>query len=484
MKATSPLEIYPYLPENCEDLFNQSRMSLALRLINRNISLKSIKSQLLLSDSTGSSYKALEQLLSPAIREVTIGVGENAVTVGGDDVLFRHNMTFYNRTPIAAGISDTWTENEIEERIKEITSFKKFYIGKILKIQMIAIFCDSNDPEIYTKTVEKVSLLSSLPLVLCSKNSEAIKNAVLITKNKKPLIYGADSENWREMAQIALEFKLPLAICGNGDLNLLQSIAFTLEYNGVSEIVVDPGFDSTARGFKKTFQNFVSLRISGISADTSINYPTLFFADGFEQNQNERMLFSSIPDSLLPENKHIRESFFETVCASVMTVRYCDILILKHFYPHEILPLIHLIDTMYTDPRVPVSVSPGLYKIGEPDDESPVLFTTNFALTFHTVESDLSSQNIDCYLIAVNTKGLGVEAAVAGGQLTGEIVKKQFDEAGFDISETKHNTIIIPGLAARLQGEIEKIMDAKILVGPMDSGKLAQWIEENFYKKE
>ena len=60
--------------------------------------------------------------------------------------------------------------------------------------------------------------------------------------------------------------------------------------------------------------------------------------------------------------------------------------------------------------------------VGNPDAESPVLFTTNFALTYYTVESDLESAGISGYLLAVNTGGLGVEAAVAGGQLTADVI--------------------------------------------------------------
>ena len=64
--------------------------------------------------------------------------------------------------------------------------------------------------------------------------------------------------------------------------------------------------------------------------------------------------------------------------------------------------------------------------------------------------------------------------------LTAEVIKKGFEEAAFDMkTETDHRTLLLPGLAARLQNDIEKMMGISTMVGPMDSGRLAKWLEEN-----
>jgi len=145
------------------------------------------------------------------------------------------------------------------------------------------------------------------------------------------------------------------------------------------------------------------------------------------------------------------------------------------------LPELHIRDTIYTDPRKPVTVDPGMYKVGEPTADSPVLVTTNFALTYYTVESDIASNKIDCFLWAIDTDGIGVEAAVAGGQLTAEKIKKGIEDSGFDLKkDTSHNTVIIPGLAARLQGDVEDATGANVMVGPADSGRIPGWMEKNW----
>jgi acetyl-CoA decarbonylase/synthase complex subunit gamma len=120
-------------------------------------------------------------------------------------------------------------------------------------------------------------------------------------------------------------------------------------------------------------------------------------------------------------------------------------------------------------------------EVGSPTTDSPVIITTNFALTYYTVESDVSSNKVDCYIIVVDTEGIGVEASVAGGQLTAAKIKKTLENAGFDMKEkTSYNTVILPGLSARLQGDVEDQLGSTVLIGPADSGRLPGWLETNW----
>ncbi|MCC4772110.1 acetyl-CoA synthase subunit gamma, partial [Methanosarcina sp. DH2] len=51
-------------------------------------------------------------------------------------------------------------------------------------------------------------------------------------------------------------------------------------------------------------------------------------------------------------------------------------------------------------------------------------------------------------------------------------------------TDTNHKTLIIPGLAARLQGDLEDTLGANVKVGPMDSGRIPGWIEKNWPPKQ
>jgi len=135
--------------------------------------------------------------------------------------------------------------------------------------------------------------------------------------------------------------------------------------------------------------------------------------------------------------------------------------------------------SLYTDPRKPVSVEAGVKTFGKPDRESPVLVTTNYALTYFTVESDIKAAGFNCYLVVVDTGGLSVESAVAGRYFTAESIAKALTEYNLR-SLVRHTTLIIPGLAARLSGEAEEATGWKILVGPKDSSGLANFLKTHW----
>jgi acetyl-CoA decarbonylase/synthase complex subunit gamma len=170
----------------------------------------------------------------------------------------------------------------------------------------------------------------------------------------------------------------------------------------------------------------------------------------------------------------------EAVTASMLMSRYADLLIMHSLDGWVLLPQLIWRFNLYTDPRKPVSVEPGVKTFGRPDRKSPVLITTNYALTFFTVESDIKAANLDCYLIVVDTGGLSVESAVAGRYFTADSIANALKDFGVgDLVD--HTTLIIPGLAARLSGETEDATLWKILVGPKDSSGIPQFLREHWH---
>jgi acetyl-CoA decarbonylase/synthase complex subunit gamma len=476
-KIKSPLEIYPYLPKNI-DVFQRSKMAVAAQLAGRQIKAKEIKNAYHADEIQ--NYNKLEELLKPTIAEIEIGVGDKMVTIGGDDVIFRHALSFYNKTPIAVDVWDTMDEKELSERLLTIHSFQKFYVGAFLHLDMIAIRSVSGDPKTFKKCVQTVVKNTDLPIVLCTKNPVLMREGLKASAGKNPLMYACDFSNCDEMTKLALEFDVPMVVSCPNDLEMLKILCVAVQKAGLTKLVLDPGTGVWGTSLRQTFQNFIKLRKAGIDGDKDLAFPIIALpiashgavSENEDENKNEK--------GLPPE---VAAGYKETIIAAALTIRYADMMIIHGTDAYELLPLVHVTDMIYTDPRTPSSVEPKMYEIGTPDKTSPVLFTTNFALTYYTVESDLLSAGFNGYLLAVNTGGLGVEAAVAGGQLTADVISKDFEKAGFDIKEkTSHHTLILPGLAARLQNDIEKLMGVSTLIGPMDSGRLAKWLEDNKLK--
>ncbi|MEM2876114.1 MAG: acetyl-CoA decarbonylase/synthase complex subunit gamma, partial [Candidatus Bathyarchaeia archaeon] len=114
-----------------------------------------------------------------------------------------------------------------------------------------------------------------------------------------------------------------------------------------------------------------------------------------------------------------------------------DLIIMHSLDGWALLPNVILRQNIYTDPRKPVAVECGLKTFGTPDENSPVMITTNFALTYYTVASDIESGKVNCYLIVVDTEGTAVDSAVAGRKLTAEKVAEAVKTSAVE-SKVKH----------------------------------------------
>ena len=169
----------------------------------------------------------------------------------------------------------------------------------------------------------------------------------------------------------------------------------------------------------------------------------------------------------------------ETWLASMLITRFADIMIMHSLDGWSQLPLTVLRNNLYTDPRKPVAVESGLRTFGEPNEASPLLFTTNFALTYYTVASDIESNGVECFLLVVDSDGLSVESSVAGRKLTADKIAEALKEIKAE-TVVKHKSLIIPGRAARLSGELEEASGWKVIVGPIDSSGIPKFVKEKW----
>ena len=73
--------------------------------------------------------------------------------------------------------------------------------------------------------------------------------------------------------------------------------------------------------------------------------------------------------------------------------------------------------------RMRYLVAPGLYRIGQPEADSPVLVTANYKLTVDTVRHSLTGLNV--WLLVLDTKGVNVWCAAGKGTFgTEELIRR------------------------------------------------------------
>jgi acetyl-CoA decarbonylase/synthase, CODH/ACS complex subunit gamma len=464
IKEISPIDVYKLLPKtNCGECKEANCMAFATRLVNGELMLTDCPP--LHTAEYAVAGEALATLMAPPVRTVIIGTGDNSMAVGGKYVLWRHEFTYHNPTPIAIDVHDLMTEEELTERVTRVSQFSYNYIGRKLVLNAVAIRSVSKDPEIFAATVRKVAATTSLPLILCALDPAVMEAGLAEAKDRRPLIYAAMETSWKAMADLAIAHQAPLVVFAPGDLSLLRSLVRTLTAYGVNDLVLDPGTFADA-GLASTLSNFTAIRSAACRQfDELFGFPLL-----------------GVPLTVWTGGEISEDvlKWKEAITASMLMSRYADLLIMHSMDGWVLLPQLIWRFNLYTDPRKPVSVEAGVKTFGRPDRTSPVLITTNYALTYFTVESDIKAANLDCYLIVVDTGGLSVESAVAGRYFTAESIANALRDYTVG-SLVDHTTLVIPGLAARLSGETEEATGWKILVGPKDSSGIPQFLREHWH---
>jgi len=463
-KKISPLDVFNLLPKtNCGKCGEDTCFAFATKVADRKIDLE-LCTPLYEEDKYETSEQKLKVVLRPAVREVRVRSGGREIRLGGKTVLYRHEFRYDNPTALAIAVSDAMPEDKMLAKVKRASDFEYRYIGMDLALDMVAVRSVTNDPALFEKRVKLISETTDMPLVLCSLKPEVIEQGLAAMGEARPLIYAANQDNWKEMAQLSQMYECPLVVSAPNDLNQLRSLANTLLEMGIEDLVLDPG-TLPDDGIRDTINNFTMLRRGATSmGDDLSGFPLLGAPIAAWGNQEEDPVVNMWKESFL---------------ASMLVCRYADILIMNSMEVWPILPTIILRTNIYTDPVKPVTVEPGLRTFGNPDKDSPVLYTTNFALTYFTVSEDF--KDLDCYLLVVDTEGISVESAIAGGKLTADKVAEAIRESGIE-EMVDHRKLVSPGMAARISGETEEASGWDILVGPRDSGGIKDFLQQKFYQ--
>jgi acetyl-CoA decarbonylase/synthase complex subunit gamma len=167
----------------------------------------------------------------------------------------------------------------------------------------------------------------------------------------------------------------------------------------------------------------------------------------------------------------------ETLIAGTFIAKYGGIVVLSDFSGESLFPLLLERLNIFTDPQRPMTVTEGIYEINNPDENSPVMVTTNFALTYFIVSGEIEGSRVPAWLLIKDSEGLSVMTAWAAGKFAGDDVGMFIKKSGIADKVKKHE-LIIPGYAAAIAGDVEEeLPDWKIIVGPREAAHLAGFLK-------
>jgi len=445
--ALTGIQIFKLLPKtNCGECGVPTCLAFAMNLAAGKAELASCP---YISEE---SKAMLSEASAPPIRPVTIGAGENLVKIGGETVLFRHEKTFVNKPGLAVLISDAMTDDEVNGRIKRFKELRYEWIGLVLRPEMIAVKNESGDAGKFAALVKKVVDGTDAALVLISGGADAMTAALKAAPGRMPLIYAATGANCEAMAALALEHKCPLAARAD-TMDDLAALSDKLAAAGVKDVVLDSG----ARTVRRAFEDQVFIRRAAlVQKNRSFGFPTITF-----------------PCEMT------KDPMKEALIAATFIAKYAGIIVLSDFQGESLFPLLVSRLNIYTDPQRPMMMKQGIYPIGNPNEDSPVLITTNFALTYFIVSGEIEGSRVPSWLLVMDTEGLSVLTAWAAGKFVGDAIGQYIKKSGIT-EKVKHRKIVIPGFVAAVSGDLEEELGSEweVKIGPREAAHLAPFLKQ------
>ena len=444
--ALTGIQIFKLLPKtNCGECGTPTCLAFAMNLAAG-------KAELDACPYVSEESKALlAEASAPPIRPLTVGYGETAVKIGGETVLFRHEKTFYNQPGLAALITDDTDAGVIAEKCQRYMAYQYERVGFNLRPELVALKCVSGDGAKFAAAAKLVLDKSDLGLVLISEDPAAMKAAVDAVGDYNPLIYAATAENVDEMAKIAQESNCPLAVKSDS-MDGLTELTKKLTGMGLKDLVLDSG----ARNVKASITDSVAIRRAALMAQNrDIGFPTIAFP--CEMTDNLAM---------------------QVTIAAGLIAKYAGIVVLSDFEGSLIFPLLLERLNIYTDPQRPMTVTQGVYDINGPDENSPVLVTSNFSLTYFIVSGEIEASRVPCWLLIMDTEGLSVLTAWAAGKFVGDAIGMFVKKSGI-ADKIKHQSLVIPGYAAAIMGDLEEELPGwNVTIGPREAAHLPKFLKE------
>ena len=443
--ALSGLDIYKHLPKtNCKDCGVPTCLAFAMKVAGGQAALQACP------HLSAQGQAALSEASAPPQQLVKIGAGEKAVEIGQETALFRHEDRFHRPTAVAVRVSDKLDQAALQERCRAVAAVKFERMGKKLTVNLIAVQNDSGAADKFTAAAKAASAASGLPLVLVSDKAESLRAAGTALKAERPLLWAATGSAKNGAIAVAKELALPLCLEGSGYDGVLE-LSEAARAAGLKELVLCPGRPEPAAGLEFLAQ---SRRAAIAKKFRPMGYPVA--------------MWSTNPD---PVQAAVEASWY--------VLKYAGIVVVDLHRPEHLLGILTTRQDVYTDPQKPVQVEPGLHKVGEPGPEAPVLVTTNFALSYYSVEPEVESARVPSYILSVNTEGTSVLTAWAADKFNAKTITAALKASGLE-SVVRHKKLVLPGLVAVLSGAVKEESGWDVLVGPKEASGIGSFLKNQW----
>jgi len=441
--ALTGLDIYKKLPKtNCKECGLPTCLAFAMKVAAGGASLDQCP-------KLGADARdALGEASAPPQRLVKLGPDAGAVEVGQETVLFRHDERFHRPTAVALTISDNAETGAIRAACEDFKKLQFLRVGQTLRPDMIALLHESGSAEKFVAAAGAVREALGVPMVLVSPDRQALSAAATgPLAGQRPLLYCSGPSTVDELAALANAAKAP--ICVAGSIDEVAAAVEALAKAGVKDVLISPG-PAAAAG---TLTFLTQTRRAALRKKfRPLGCPVLVVAAGGEDKMASAL----------------------DACAFVC--KYAAVVVTDAWAPHLLVPILTSRQNIYTDPQKPVQVEAKLYDVGEVSPASPLLVTTNFSLSYYSVEAEVEAARVPCRILAVPTEGTSVLTAWAADKFNPQTIAAALKASGAD-QKAAHHKLVIPGHVAVIAAELAEESGWQVLVGPKEASGIGPFLK-------
>lgn len=444
--ALSGIQIYKMLPQtNCKDCGDPTCLAFAMKLAAGKAELSQCP------HVSAEAQEKLAEASAPPIRVTTLGQGAGAFKVGGETVKYRHEKTFVNAAGIMVALWNGMDAAKVDAELKNLESVSFNRVGFTLAPNGAFLWDKAKDKDSFLALVSKVAAATEKGLVVSSEDLGTLKAAADILKGKKFALHAATAATADDFIKMAGEYGC--AVVAKGDnLDDLSAVGEKFAAAGLKEVLLDAGWT----GLRQAVTNSIAIRRMALDKKfRALGFPTIAFPCAMTQDKLQEVSY-----------------------ANMLIAKYAGIVVVSTLEPSVMLPTTVNRLNVYTDPQRPMTMDQKIYEFANPGPDSPVIITTNFALTYFVVSAEIEASRVPTWLLIMDTDGMSVLTAWSAGKFVADAMAPFVKKIGIE-EKISHKKIIIPGYVAQLSGEFQEELGAgwEVIIGPREAADLPKFLK-------
>ena len=308
------------------------------------------------------AVEMMKETYTGKIREVTIGTGEKAVTIGGAQALPFHKWeSDAGQGPkVAIEVYDevnNWPDNAIEP-YKDVIDDPAAWAKKNqdeYKADLIALQLVSTDPngtdasaDEAAETVKKVLDAIDIPLIVygssnAQKDEEVLKKVAEVAHGKNIALGPAQEDNYKAVAAAAMGYDHKVIALSPIDINIAKQLNILITQMGLDagNIIIDPTTGALGYGLEYSYTIMERLRLAALQQNDEMTNMPMIGNIGVEVWRRKETKVEADQEPAWGDVAD-RSILWEVVTANTLLLAGADLVVLRH--PKSIETVRKLID--------------------------------------------------------------------------------------------------------------------------------------------